>query len=125
MEQHKEQADSLTAAKQAAMENTSAVLMKAAQRALELLGMPPVESQVVIPASARSTPNQTMAGSDALQVVQIYKELSQVMGGDLALMKAWWHSCNEALHATPNEIARSEHGREKIIDYLGAMASRR
>lgn len=122
MEQHKEQADTPKAVEQPGMEDKSAVLAKAAQRAAEMLGMSPVESQVAI-----SEPNQSQTSPDsaALQVVQIYKQLSQLMGGDLVLMKTWWHSSNEALHATPNEMARSDHGREKIIDYLGAMASRR
>lgn len=122
MEPNKEKQDFLNAAEQAAMENTSAVLKKAAQRAAEMLGMTPVESQVVI---AAATPRQTGTDSDALQVVQIYKKLSQVMGDDLVLMKAWWHSRNQVLDATPDELGRSEQGREKLIDYLGSMASRR
>lgn len=81
-----------------------------------------VYSQVVTPSAS---PRQTRTDSAALQVVQIYKQLSQLMGDDLVLMKAWWHSRNLVLGATPDELGRSEQGREKIIDYLGAMTSLR
>lgn len=125
MEEHKGQVDSLNAIGKLGTEDASAVLQKAAQRAVELLGMNSVDSPAVVPASVRSNQNQGRLDPAALQVVQIYNWLDQIMGGELEVMKAWWHSTNKALEATPNELARSEAGREMIIAYLEAMSTRR
>lgn len=125
MEEHKGKTNSQNAAEQPGMNDTSAVLKRAAQRAVELLGMIPVESQKEAPTSVGSISNQIGSDSAALQIVQIYKYLDQVMGDDLEGMRAWWHSSNAALGAKPNELARSEQGRVRIIDYLAMMASRR
>lgn len=101
----------------------TAVLLKAVKRTFELLDVTPFEPNGAPHECANTNASPIGPGHAWLQMVQIYEQLTEVMGGDVEAMKAWWHSNNLALEGKPDEVARSKSGREKIIAYLGFMAS--
>lgn len=80
-----------------------AVLGKAAQRALSVLGI------------SDWAPGQ---GSEQAQLVRLYLALYALVGGDEAKLKSWMRSHNDALSDVPATLVLVPDGLARMLAYL-------
>jgi len=57
----------------------------------------------------------------ALLVLRLYRSLDALVGGNSEQARAWLHSRNRDLDATPAQLIESAGGLVHVVDYLDAM----
>ena len=107
----------------------AAVLIKAFNQACTELDLTQAEAGKVLGFNASTLSRnaasgfkpQTKQGELALHFIRLYRSLFAIAGGDVAFMRHWFNSPNQALGASPRQSAQTVLGLISTNQYLDAM----
>ena len=102
------------------------VLGKALVRASEELGLSnqdlsEIFSQICHVELGDEVDPKSEVGEIATMIINIYRNLYNLVGGNAADMKHWMYSYNTDLNGVPAELINSKEGLVNVLGYLEAM----
>lgn len=112
----------------------SAVVSKAASRAADLLGLSNSALAQTIGVSEAAA-SRLRSGTYALKpgtkpfelsllLIQLFRSLDAVVGGDEASLRSWMVTANRALRGVPRDLVQTAAGLVAAVDYMDAARAR-